>query len=516
MQNISLSNQLRKVAKGTGIVFIGSVLGTLLSFFARIIIVRYITPNEFGVLSLVLVVINILVVISLFGFEYSVPRYISHAFGKEDYLRVWATIKYSIKFAFSLSIISSFILYFLVPWLLHLFNKSDLINPIRILVFTIPSLVLTNLLISILRGLEDVKAKVYFQNIFPWGIRIVLLGLVILFGLSFKGVLYTYLISGILTVIFIILYSKNIIYKFAPAVPNSAPIINKEFIVFSLPLLCTSISLVMMSWTDTLMLGYFKSADIVGLYNIALLSSRFIDLPLQAMTFIYLPVASQFFAQGRLVELKKFYSSITKWTFFITFPVILTMFFAPKAFLHLFFGTNYINANIALQLLIVSKFVETFIGPNGMTMISFGKTNIVLYSTLTSISSNIILNILLIPKYGLEGAAVASAFSLVLANFLLLIFMYKYSSIHPFNKGYLKSIGVTFVICFVLYKLNIVVEKSNIYFLLILVSFVSLGSILLTKSIDLEDILLLENIERKILSDNRLTIKLATWCKVKY
>ncbi|OQX55890.1 MAG: hypothetical protein B5M53_03605, partial [Candidatus Cloacimonas sp. 4484_209] len=139
-----------------------------------------------------------------------------------------------------------------------------------------------------------------------------------------------------------------------------------------------------------------------------------------------------------------------------------------------------------------------------------GRTNIILFCTLISALSNIILNLLLIPKYGLAGAAGASAFSLALANILLSGFIFRFSTIHPFSKDYLKPVGITFIISLLLFKLDL-----NIFLIITLISFLALISIFFTKSVDHEDILLIEALETKVFKQNALSNKLATWCGVK-
>jgi len=208
--------------------------------------------------------------------------------------------------------------------------------------------------------------------------------------------------------------------------------------------------------------------------------------------------------------MKSLYATVTKWTFFVTLPVLLCMLLAPKSILSLLFGNKYIGASIALQLLVIGEFVHTFLGPNGMTMISLGKTNIILFCTLISALSNVILNLLFIPKYGLAGAAGVSAFSLALANILLSSFIFKFSTIHPFSKNYLKPVGITFIVSLFLFKSDL-----NIFLIITLISFLALISIFFTKSVDHEDILLIEALERKIFKQNMLSGKLAAWCGVK-
>ncbi|MBE9594484.1 MAG: oligosaccharide flippase family protein, partial [Proteobacteria bacterium] len=126
---------------------------------------------------------------------------------------------------------------------------------------------------SLFRGFDKVEPNVYFQSILRSVIFILFLGGVVLLGLSFFGVLYAYLTSIAITCIAFAVYT----IKKLPLTPsvkkdaaNSINPMGKELLVFSLPLLATAMLNMIMSWTDTLMLGYFKTPDVVGLYNAAL------------------------------------------------------------------------------------------------------------------------------------------------------------------------------------------------------------------------------------------------------
>jgi hypothetical protein len=64
-----VNQSLQKIAKGTGIVFIGTIIGMLLGFIGRIILVRYITQTEYGIYCLALVIISIFATISTLGLQ---------------------------------------------------------------------------------------------------------------------------------------------------------------------------------------------------------------------------------------------------------------------------------------------------------------------------------------------------------------------------------------------------------------------------------------------------------------
>jgi O-antigen/teichoic acid export membrane protein len=72
-----VNQSLQKIAKGTGIIFIGTIIGMLLGFVGRVIIVRFTTQTEYGIYSLTLVLISIFVTISTLGLQEGSTRYIA-------------------------------------------------------------------------------------------------------------------------------------------------------------------------------------------------------------------------------------------------------------------------------------------------------------------------------------------------------------------------------------------------------------------------------------------------------
>ncbi len=79
-----VNQSLQKIAKGTGIIFIGTMIGMLLGFVGRIIIVRYTTQTEYGIYSLALVIISIFATISTLGLPEGSTRYIEYFRGKNE------------------------------------------------------------------------------------------------------------------------------------------------------------------------------------------------------------------------------------------------------------------------------------------------------------------------------------------------------------------------------------------------------------------------------------------------
>ncbi|QDA30607.1 polysaccharide biosynthesis-like protein [Thermococcus indicus] len=68
------SQALQKIARGTGIVFAGTVISMFFGFLSRAVIARYFTTSEYGVFNLALTVLSIALVIATLGFQNALPR----------------------------------------------------------------------------------------------------------------------------------------------------------------------------------------------------------------------------------------------------------------------------------------------------------------------------------------------------------------------------------------------------------------------------------------------------------
>jgi len=179
-----VNQSLQKIAKGTGIIFIGTIIGMLLGFVSRVIVVRYITQSEYGIFSLALVLMSIFVTISTLGLQEGATRYIACFRGKKEERKVRGVISSSIKIALAASVIFSLILFLSADIISgNIFHISDLSTPLKIFSAAIPFTVLIGIFTSIFRGFDEVKPNVYFQNILRNVLFILFLVTVALLGL---------------------------------------------------------------------------------------------------------------------------------------------------------------------------------------------------------------------------------------------------------------------------------------------------------------------------------------------
>jgi O-antigen/teichoic acid export membrane protein len=498
-----VDNSFSKIAKVTGIVFLGNIIGMGLAFLGRVLVARFFTQVDYGIFSLGYVILNVLVVISLLGLQDGVARQIGYYRGKNDMLKVRGIISSSIQMVFLGSLILLTILFFTSDSIsIKVFHEPRLSTPLKVFAFAIPFFAILQLLVSIFRGFERVKERVYFQSIGYNALFPIFLIPVLFFHLPFINVIYAFTASIGATCVILIFYVIRRFY--IPLNRDKRLLINdpigKELLFFSVPLLIVYMLAQVMNWTDTLMLGYFTTSELVGLYNAAVPLATIIITFLYSSHFIVIPVAAKLYSQNLMLELKRNYQILTKWILFAVFPIFFIFVFFPEIVINSLFGVNYVKASVALQILAVCFLIQIVLGPCGATLLSMGKSKFMMSVGLIGASLNVFSNAVLIPIWGIEGAAIATALSLLTVHTLYSINLYRISKIHPFTKNYLTPLSASTLIISLVYLIVKSFISVTIWLIpLLFVTFIAICILvlLLSKGIEEEDVTLLLEIERK-------------------
>lgn len=494
-----LDANLNKVAKGMGILFFGQIIGAILGLIGSILIARTYSVGEYGVFGLGINIVSIFLTISTLGILDGSNRFISYYIGKKDNIEVKGIIRSSLLIVSLSSIICAILLFFLSDFIANQFFGIDrLATVIKIFVIGLPFLAIINLIINIFRGFESVKENFYFSSFLLPFVKIPLYAIVVFLSLSFYYIAIAYTLSIIITFFIILFY-------FIKRLPESIKKIQNDsmhsitLLYFSLPLLISGLGMFLISGVDKLILGSLAKEVEVGLYTTAVSLAQYLLLFYSVSIFIYQPIVSRLVAENNIVNIKEIYQILTKWITILSLPFIILLLLFPETIISIIYGEKYIQAAIALQILTIAYFVHILSGPNGATLISFGKTKIIMYFTLIAGIITILSNYLLIPIFGIEGAALSTVIAYIMMNILNGIYLFKISKIHPFRKKFIFPI-IIFLVFLSIFYFFVAKDLSGIlrilsYIVLILSYFII---IILSRSIDEEDLQVLLYIEKKV------------------
>lgn len=490
------------MTKGTGLLFISIIVGLGLSFITRVIVAHYYEQYEYGLFNLYLVILNLFGSFVVIGLTASITRFIAYYNGKNSNQKIPSIIGWGFLIGIIETVIISIVLVLLAQDISKVFTEHDIFSDyIKLIAITMPFFVILHILTSIYRGYERVKERIIFYDILK-NLFIFTTALIVgffsfsLFGLL-TGILMSYISVTLLFVFYWLIRFKNMFDM--ESYLKFDNIIGKKLLLFSIPLLFSGFIQKILNWADTLLLGLLSTEKAVGLYNSAKPICLFINIGLTIVIFVFSPLSAKLFAKKEYKQIDILYSNLTKWICFLTLPLSLMFIFYSESIIHYSFGREYIGASYVLKILSFGYFINTFLGPNGPTLTSFGKPKIIMIAASVGLIVNLILNIILIPKYGIFGVAIATSTSFIVMNFIKSFRLYQLNKIHPFRGFIIKPIIITILIAFIYKIFFSMILDTNLIFLFIsfiIFEIIFLLSMVLSKSVteyDLEIMLLFEN-----------------------
>lgn len=178
------------------------------------------------------------------------------------------------------------------------------------------------------------------------------------------------------------------------------------------------------SRTDILMLGILQGNAEVGIYSVASRGGDLVAFILAPATIALSPTIASLFAEKKRDQLQKMMASSALVLLVLTLPVALGFVFFGRWFL-LIFGAEFTTGAAALAILSVAQLVSVVLGPATTLLIMTSHDRFAAVGIVFSAVLNIVMNLLFIPQWGIEGAAVATAVSLVLRNVLMVVVAYR-------------------------------------------------------------------------------------------
>jgi len=242
---------------------------------------------------------------------------------------------------------------------------------------------------------------------------------------------------------------------------------------------------------DSIIIGMFRSAHELGIYGAA-------NKPVQLMYIIpslfsasIFPLISSLIHKNEMERAKTIINNLIKGLMMIAFPITIGGILTAPMLIELMFGKLYLEGIFTFQLLLLT-IIPIFIGTAfGNSIFALNRQNIFIKTTAAGAFTNTILDLILIPTYGLPGSAVATIISQIVANGYVGLKLNEIIKINPFkgiSKIIISTLFMTIALFFMLYL------KLNFFFIVFLGIIIYFGTLILLKEDSLKAIPLLNKL----------------------
>ena len=209
---------------------------------------------------------------------------------------------------------------------------------------------------------------------------------------------------------------------------------------FSLPMSLNRVLLYTNNQTEVLVLGALAPAATLGVFGIAKRLAMVIGSLLTSITVLFNPMVADLHHRGRLSELDDLFKTSTRWLFTLGWPVCLVEVLFAAAIVRVF-GKQFAGAAITLVILALGQTVNVATGTVSNLLAMAGRAKLTLANSLSFLALSLVLDVLLIPPYGLIGAAVANSTAVAAVNLLRLWQIRRVLGIGPYDRRFLRPLA---------------------------------------------------------------------------
>lgn len=416
------------LARSASFSLIIKIIGTAIAFTVQILLARLMGVKYYGDYIYVLAWLNILVLPSKMGWDTLLLKYVAIYKIEKEWGKLKGVLQASSRITFIQCLLIG-VITALIIWLTKSKFNQSLFLTFLISLPLLPLLVFNSLRQSTLRSLKRIVLSQTPEMIIrPVCIAILSSSFFLYINNPLNSVLVI-IITIIATIISFLIGTYWLNKSLPSSIKNVSAICqNREWIYEAFPLFLISGMYLLLNQTDIIMLGYIIGTKEAGIYSV---SSRIATLTIFAMTSIQsiaAPMITELYVSQKHEELQKLVSMSSTAMFVLALPVVILLIFAGDILLS-FFGLNFTQANLSLSILASGQLVNAFTGVGGYMMTMTGYQNKAAWIIGVSALLNIGLNWVLIPNWGIEGAAIATTITTCLWNTVFALFVWKYLKI---------------------------------------------------------------------------------------
>ncbi len=475
------------------ILVIGLLFKQFFGFGGRLIIARFLGKVDYGAVALGFTLASTATILIVLGLDNGIGRYLPRY---DDQQKRRGVLTSAFQLVLPLSLLAGVtVAFFAEPIARHAFTDPDVAPVIRVFAVTIPLAAFVRLTIGSIRGLKQSLPRVYIEHLTLPTSRFTLIAVAVWLGLGTTGVAWAYAGAYALAVALSIYY----LARYTPLLDDTRPEpMYRDLLVFSAPLMVTATMVVVFANLDTFMLGYFATTGDVGVYNVVYPLARLLQIALVAFNFLLMPIVSELHSAGKMGEIRRMYLVVSKWIAFVTLPAFLSFVFFPDLLIRWTFGPEYVAGGLALSVLASGFYINAIAGPGGNVLMALGNSRLIMYVNVLLVAVNAALNVYLIPRYSILGAAVATVVGYACMNGLFILFLHRDIGTHPIRWALVRPVTVAAGIWLVLtWLVRVQLGTSLPTYLGLLLVFLPLYGTILVRfgGIEQEELRLLDTLE---------------------
>ncbi|HLC60539.1 MAG TPA: flippase [Candidatus Nanoarchaeia archaeon] len=425
-----MTNYTKFAVRGTITVLVISLFAAFLGYLVRLVMARNLSVEDFGLFNSVFSFLGLLGVFKSLGFDKALIKFIPEFLheNKKDFIK--SSIFYVCIIMLVINIIIILGVYLFSSYLsMNFFQspKAGIVLKLLAIAFFVDSFVMV-----VKFAFQGFKKMIYFSVIDI--VRMILILIIIFIGIKMNygllGPVIAYTITPfILLLVFGWILLKNVFPDFSTSKFSFDMGLIKKISKYSIFVTETSAAGMILYYTDIVALTYFSDLKSVGLYSVALPTTKVLLYFPRAISGVLLPLTSELWVKKKNDLLKIGIESLYKYSIILIIPAVFIMFSFSDLLITVLYGKGYIMASNSMKVLSIGMIFAVLYGINISFFAGIGKPRITAIVVYAAAAFNFVGNIILIPIFGIIGAAITTTISYFIMMAVGLFYIKKFINI---------------------------------------------------------------------------------------
>jgi O-antigen/teichoic acid export membrane protein len=434
----SFEHNLLQTAKGGSFLAAGTLFAYGSRFGIAFLLARLLGVEQYGMYVLAISFSTIIASLSMLGLDSTMVRYIAIQVRNKDEDAIWGTIQIGAGFSLLVSVLMSIGLYLLAgPISVYMFDAPELASFLQLFCFFIPFSTLSGVLVDVARGFKRMDYSALGENFILFVARLILLGVLALVNLNAFTAIIAFGLSDVV-VTFCLVYLLNKEFSFRRSL-RRARYDYRDILTFAFPFWFATILRKFRGNFQTLLLGSLSSIAGAGIFSIVDKVTLIGHLVYSSIIASVKPILAELQDQGNWKQMGDLYTTTTRWGFICNLPIFLIMLLYPEPILAIF-GASFVDGALALTVIAFGELVNAATGICGSIIDMTGQNKLKFINSLISTVIIVGGNVLLIPRWGVLGTAVATFVAMSLINILRVIQVWFLYRLHPYDATFIKPL----------------------------------------------------------------------------
>lgn len=436
----SLTREFRrhagKISRQAAVVFAGTVFTVVAGYFFKIYVARVIGAEGLGIYALGLNTLSLFAVFASLGLPTTIARFVARYRGIGQRERVRPLFFRALRVLILSSCALGGLMVLSSRWISEVvYGEPDLARYLPFFALLLPVGVVIGLCSGYLRGSKEVARQVAITSFLRFPAKIGLTVALFAFGWALPA----YVAAEVSSQLFAAAILAFAVARRLPAAAAAAPRrgLDREVKIFAATMMGMNGLSFLTTKVDQVLLGILLPVEQVGVYSIAMTSALFVPILLSSLNSIFGPIIAELHARGETALLQRLFQTTTKWCLGVTWPLVAVVLLFSQALMGLF-GAEFEAGATCLSVLALGQMVNVSAGSAGYLLLMCGYQRAKIKAIIAMAILTVVLNLLLIPRWGILGAAAAGAIGLVITNLVWLWMVRYYLRITPYNRGYLR------------------------------------------------------------------------------